>query len=303
MFAKVFASLFTGSLRGQPHDILVFVNLLTFSDIAGYVDKSHRAVADEVGLSEIDVRAAILRLESPDPNSRTPEMEGARLERLDAHRDWGWRIVNYVKYRDLRNEEVRRTQNRDAQRRRRGGKMSAHVSIGQHKSSPSAHAEAEAEAEVEVKRTNADNGDGDGKGSGEINVTFWLKLEVGNHYNRKPDDHWSYAEESALVEVAKRSEAIREWDEIRGYCFGMEDRKFFPQSVLSILEKWTQTLDKSRASIPPNPTSKMKILQEQIDTHPANRESVYHSAKATQEQKDGLKKMMSDLTAAKRSMV
>jgi hypothetical protein len=37
---------------------------------------------------------------NPDPYSRSQVEEGARLTLLDAHRDWGWRIVNLQLYRD-----------------------------------------------------------------------------------------------------------------------------------------------------------------------------------------------------------
>jgi hypothetical protein len=117
MYAKIFASLYQGTLRGRPHEILVFTNLLAHADAAGYVDKHFRAVAEETGLTEEEVRAAILILEAPDPESRSPECAGARLLRMDEHRAWGWKIVNHGKYRAIKNEDDRREQNKLAQAR------------------------------------------------------------------------------------------------------------------------------------------------------------------------------------------
>ena len=148
MYVKLFTSIFQGSLRGQPNLLLVFINLLTHADRSGCVDVHWRAIADEVGISEQDVRAAITALESPDPESRSRAEEGRRIIRLDPHRTWGWQIVNYCKYREIRHAEERKDQNREAQRRRRSkADMSAPVSTGQRPSASSAHAEAEAEAE------------------------------------------------------------------------------------------------------------------------------------------------------------
>lgn len=87
--------------------------------MTGTVDKHFRAIAEEVGLDIERVKAAITFLESPDEESRSPEQDGRRLIPLDEHRSWGWQIVNYGKYRAIRNEDDRREQNREAQRRYR----------------------------------------------------------------------------------------------------------------------------------------------------------------------------------------
>lgn len=117
MYCKLFASLYQGTLRGASHEILVFTNLLAHAGRDGVVDKHFRAIAEETGLTIEEVGTAITNLESPDPESRSPEEEGARIVRMDEHRVWGWKIVNYGKYRAIRNEEDRAEQNRLAQQR------------------------------------------------------------------------------------------------------------------------------------------------------------------------------------------
>jgi hypothetical protein len=117
MYAKLFASLYQGTLRGCSDEILVFTNLLAHADISGIVDKHWKAIAEETGLSRERVEAAILRLEAPDTESRSPENEGRRIIRMDEHRAWGWQIVNHGKYRAIRSEDDRREQNRLAQER------------------------------------------------------------------------------------------------------------------------------------------------------------------------------------------
>jgi len=151
MYCKLFASLYQGTLRGRSHAILVFTNMLATSDQYGIVDKHWKAIADEVGLSLEEVQAAIEELESPDSFSRSPDEGGRRIVPLDEHRNWGWRIVNYAKYRAIRNEEDRREQNRLAQERWRKKNKPASATVSQDKPR-SAQAEAEAYVEAEASK-------------------------------------------------------------------------------------------------------------------------------------------------------
>lgn len=139
MYAKLFTSIYQGTLRGNSHGLLVFTNLLAHADQLGRVDVHPRAIAEEVGLTVEQVRAALDMLEAPDDESRSPECQGRRIVRLDEHRAWGWTVVNYLKYRAIRNEEDRREQNRESQRRYREKHKPASADVSQDKpqSSPS----------------------------------------------------------------------------------------------------------------------------------------------------------------------
>jgi len=151
MYAKLFTSIYQGTLRGNSHGLLVFTNLLAHADASGEVDIHPRAIAEEIGLTQDEVRAALLVLEEPDEESRSPEEEGRRIIRMDAHRSWGWRIVNYVKYRSIRNEDDRREQNRLAQQRFREKQKSS----DRNQSKPRKPESAQAEAEAYIKEANA----------------------------------------------------------------------------------------------------------------------------------------------------
>ena len=150
MYCKLFASLYQGTLRGRGDEILVFTNLLAHADQHGICDKHWRAIADETGLTVEAVKTAIVGLEAPDPESRSPEMDGCRIVRMDGHRAWGWQIVNYGKYRAIRNEDDRREANRLAQERGRNKNKPPSATVS-HSKPPSAHTEAEAEAEADLK--------------------------------------------------------------------------------------------------------------------------------------------------------
>lgn len=144
MYAKLFASIYQGTLRGNTHGLVVFTNLLAHADSSGWADIHPRAISEEVGLTLEEVQAALVELESPDPESRSPEEGGRRIVRMNEHRAWGWIIVNYGKYRSIRSEEDRREQNRVAQEKWRNKNKP--------RKPESAHTEAEAYTEAEAKK-------------------------------------------------------------------------------------------------------------------------------------------------------
>lgn len=141
MYVKIFDSLWQGSLYGQTDAQLVFIFLLAHCDADGHVRIVPEAIAGPTGLSIDRVRDALAMLEGPDAESGSPEQEGRRLEPI-GEAGGRWQIVNYLKYRGMRDEEERRRQNREAKRRQR---LSAKVSQGQ---PSSAQEEAEAEEEA-----------------------------------------------------------------------------------------------------------------------------------------------------------
>lgn len=131
MFGKLFASAFEGSMRGKSDALLVWFNMIAHSP-SGVCDRTQQTIADETGLTLPRVTAAIEYLESPDPKSRSPDEEGRRIVRLDAHRDWGWRLVNHWKYHELRSaaEIKHQLQNRERQRRFKEKQKTKHVGNG-----------------------------------------------------------------------------------------------------------------------------------------------------------------------------
>lgn len=142
-FAKVHSSLWDGTLGQRPDVWPLFVFLLCNADARGRVDMTPEAISARSGLSLEVVRLGLVHLESEDAGSRSPVEGGRRIVRLDTHRDWGWRIVNYQRYREIRDPDERRRQTREAMRRHRSKPSLATVSHGEPRL---AQAEAEAEA-------------------------------------------------------------------------------------------------------------------------------------------------------------
>lgn len=138
MYGKIFKSMFEGTMRGKSDVLLVWTNFIVNSDRDGFVDRTFRTISEETGLSIEAVEKAIIELESPDSESRSQELEGRRLERIDEHRNWGWRIVNYLKYSAIRSDEERREQNRIAQAKFRSKKNDDNSKIADNDKQPSA---------------------------------------------------------------------------------------------------------------------------------------------------------------------
>lgn len=119
MFAKVFFQIFESSISDDYLVRHVFMDLLVLSDEDGVVDKTPRAIARITNVPLEIVETAIEKLSAPDPESRTPDEDGRRIVLIDGNRNWGWRIVNYDKYRKIRDEEARRISNRSYKREQR----------------------------------------------------------------------------------------------------------------------------------------------------------------------------------------
>jgi len=115
MYGKVFVQMYDGTLgtEGPWQALVTFQQLIVLADKNGVVDMTAEAIARRTTIPLDVVRIGLIALEQPDKASRTPDEEGRRIMRLSETRDWGWRIVNYEKYRTLRSEEERREYHRN----------------------------------------------------------------------------------------------------------------------------------------------------------------------------------------------
>ena len=150
MFAKLFARITESSLMEEDIPTrYVFMALLAIADPKGYVIGTDVALARRLNMSLPDFQAVIARLMAPDPESNSKEEEGRRIVPSDGER--GYRLVNYLKYRNTRDEDARREYQRHyrANYRAEGRDKARPVNIGQLGQPQSTQAEAEAEAEQE----------------------------------------------------------------------------------------------------------------------------------------------------------
>ena len=112
MYAKVFTSMWTAVFTGKLEASAVLMACVTLCNAQGILDMTPEAISGRTGWPLEFVRKGISDLEQPDPRSRTPDDEGRRLAKLDEHRDWGWLIVNYEKYRTLADPDTIKEQNK-----------------------------------------------------------------------------------------------------------------------------------------------------------------------------------------------
>jgi hypothetical protein len=113
MYAKVFCQIFDSSIADNYPLRHFFMDLLVLADADGCVDMTPAAIAARTRIPLADVTAMLATLEQPDRESRTPDADGRRIERLDEHRTWGWHIINYARFRQIASEEQRKASQRE----------------------------------------------------------------------------------------------------------------------------------------------------------------------------------------------
>lgn len=92
----------------------VISNAKPDKELGGWIELNPVLLSTIFGASVEEIEKGIEFLCAPDPKSRTPDEEGRRLVKLGP---FDYRVVNFVKYRGIRDEEDRREQNRLAQER------------------------------------------------------------------------------------------------------------------------------------------------------------------------------------------
>lgn len=96
-YSKLFSDIVDSSIWDEDSDICkVWITLLALSNADGFVRGSIGWLAGKSRVSPKVCAKAIAKFSSPDPQSRTPDNEGRRIEVLAD----GWLILNYLLFRD-----------------------------------------------------------------------------------------------------------------------------------------------------------------------------------------------------------
>jgi hypothetical protein len=134
VYGKHFAQMYTGSLYGQPALVFAVWGYAIANarpsrrDGESYVEMNPTLLAATFATTVDAVAQALRFLESPDPNSRRKVEQGRRLMLIGDDNSAGprqYRVVNGRHYRDIRDEDQRREQNRNAKRRQRAKEVGA----------------------------------------------------------------------------------------------------------------------------------------------------------------------------------
>ena len=112
MYGKVFESMYDGTLSADWKAMVTFQQFIVLADSQGVVDYTPPALSRRTGIPLDILEHGIEKLQQPDKYSRSPEMDGQRIELIDDHRPWGWHIVNYEHYKRLASREDKREKDR-----------------------------------------------------------------------------------------------------------------------------------------------------------------------------------------------
>lgn len=103
LYSRVFLQILDSSIAEDFTMRHVFEDLLKLCDHkTGIVDMTRQALSRRLNIPSELLDAHLAKLEAPDPNSRDDEFEGRRIAKLDEHRDWGWKVLNWGKYESVR---------------------------------------------------------------------------------------------------------------------------------------------------------------------------------------------------------
>lgn len=116
-FTKLFSSITESSVWMETdHTRLVWITMLAMADKHGRVWASIPGLANRARVPIESAEEAIKCFLSPDKYSRTKDFDGTRIEEIDG----GYRLLNYAKYRAIRDEEAIKESKRNYIAARRG---------------------------------------------------------------------------------------------------------------------------------------------------------------------------------------
>lgn len=118
MFVKLFTQILDSSIADDRRLRHFFTDLLLCADPQGFVMMTETAIARRIGSTLDEVLWGLAELEKPDPRSKTTDLEGRRIERVEGS-GYGWRIINFETYKALKSAEDMRERTRERVRKHR----------------------------------------------------------------------------------------------------------------------------------------------------------------------------------------
>lgn len=104
LYSRVFLQILDSSIAEDFTMRHVFEDFLKLCDHkTGILDMTRQALSRRLNIPKEILDAEISKLEAPDLESRDSDNDGRRIAKLDEHRDWGWKILNWEKYEAVRN--------------------------------------------------------------------------------------------------------------------------------------------------------------------------------------------------------
>ena len=199
MYAKLFSRIAQSSLMEEKVTTrYVFIMMLALSDRHGEVIGTDVAIARMMNVPKNDFCESLKPLLEPDLDSNSPAEEGRRI--IPSENGRGYKIVNYLNYRDIKSDDEKREYMRQYMKKRRevARENEENVnSVNQCKDLLNDVTHTEAEAEVDTKKNKKPSYDdtfefckkiGLAKIDAEYMQDKWL--ETGFKNNGKPIKDW-----------------------------------------------------------------------------------------------------------------
>ena len=254
-FTKLFSSIVHSTIwRDEMHVKIVWITMLALANRNGDVLASMPGLADASRVSLDQCQEALKRLSGPDKWSRTQEHEGRRIEEVDG----GWNILNYMKYREVRNADERRLQTRAAVQKFRAKKKAetATVSPGKPRKPKKAHTEADTEADTDTEEEASSS-----QGIDRYYIACTIALNHGMQENPTVEGEWMPVTASSQVArvtwcedgiplgiveeiILERSKGYR----CSGANRGPRSLKYFDQAVRETWERGQQSASDAKVS-------------------------------------------------------
>lgn len=115
-YCKLYHGILTSSVWQKPLSWkIVWITILALKDAEGRVRGSVGWLAMIAGVPRKDAVEALEAFLSPDPDSRSQEHEGRRIEAIEG----GWRVLNHSFYRDVLEDQRQRWRRQKAAQRQR----------------------------------------------------------------------------------------------------------------------------------------------------------------------------------------
>ncbi len=151
MYAKLFSRITESSLMEEPIAVrYTFVMMLAISDPTGHVIGTDIAIARRLNMPIEEFESCIAELQKPDEDSNSSEEEGRRI--IPSTGERGYRVVNYLTYRDTKDQEHRREYMREYMRKKRGSAVAVNTPVARvnRRKQKLTHAESEEKADAEA---------------------------------------------------------------------------------------------------------------------------------------------------------
>lgn len=121
-YAKLFGSITDSTIWTEDNETrIVWITMLAMADRRGYVGASLPGLAARSRVPLEATKAALVKFLQPDPYSRSADYEGRRIKAVDR----GWVLLNFERFRDMRDEEARKEYERHRKRDYRDQKRRA----------------------------------------------------------------------------------------------------------------------------------------------------------------------------------